>query len=228
MLIGTDFAWGHIGKTAGDATVQLFRKVAPDLVEFAHERTEPSKHQPFPAAPLPVLMKDVLILNTRRLPSWMLSLAQHRARFGTAEDPTPQPLPPASELAESKEADQTLDLFTANGRIRIDRWFRVEHLREDFLDFVAERRTLTDEERSEARTMTTKPANKYDHDIRTVFEDDHVRRLYANNPGWAEVERRVYGYLPYQRLRGVVAARAPFGPPRPALGRGGFRRSVAR
>lgn len=45
MVIGETFAWGHMGKTGGDAT-WLFHCVS-DLVEFAHPTEDPRKHEPF-------------------------------------------------------------------------------------------------------------------------------------------------------------------------------------
>ncbi len=215
MIIGKDFAWGHLGKTAGDATYQLFQRVAPDLVEFAHQPTERAKHQPFADASMEVLMKETLVLNIRRLPAWVLSNAQHRARSGTAADPAPQPLPPSSVLAESREADRGLGQFTANGRIRIDRWLRVEHLREDFLDFVAERRSITDAEARIARRLETKPPGRYDHDLRKTFTDRQIRNLYLENPAWAQAELKAYGHLPFQPLRRYVVVHNPLGGPRP-------------
>jgi hypothetical protein len=221
MIIGRDFAWGHLGKTAGDATYLLFKEVAPDLIEFAHEPTDRAKHQPFSNAGAAVLLKETLVLNIRRLATWTLSSAQHRARHGTAADPTPQPVPPSAILAGSDEADRALGMFTGAGRIRIDRWLRSENLREDFIEFVSDRRTVTPRERELARSLMTKPPGPYDHDLSRTFTNQQIRSLYANNPLWANAELQAFGFLPFQAIRRFVVVHRPGGAPHPARHRPG-------
>ena len=50
MVIGERFAWGHLQKTGGDATWELFR-LFPDLVVFADPRNIEAKHASSPSAP---------------------------------------------------------------------------------------------------------------------------------------------------------------------------------
>ena len=46
MVIGAGFAWAHLPKTGGDATLAMFR-VFPDLVEFADPDDSNDKHAQF-------------------------------------------------------------------------------------------------------------------------------------------------------------------------------------
>jgi hypothetical protein len=184
-----------MGKTAGDATLALF-EVVSDLVLFRHDRTERKKHMTFFEFGDEALRKPLKVLNIRRLPSWQLSIAHHRVREGTAADPTPWPLPSANEMASSIEADAMLLSFTNQGDIEIDRWLRAEYLRSDFVRFIRELRPLTDNERQQIRSVTTKPVSPYDHDFTNWFTNDQLTLLYENNPHWAAVEGAIYGDLP--------------------------------
>jgi hypothetical protein len=195
MVIGETFAWAHMGKTAGDATLALFETVS-DLVVFRHERTDRGKHVTFSGFGDEALNKPMKLLNIRRLPSWQLSIAHHRVREGTAADPTPWPLPTADEMASSHEADAMLLSFTKNGELDIHQWLRAESLRSDFAEFVQELRPLTDAERQQIMTVTTKPVSPYNHDYTNWFTNDQLTLLYENNPYWAAVEWQVYGGLP--------------------------------
>ena len=88
-----------------------------------------------------------------------------------------------------------LSAFTNNGRVRIDRWLRVERLADDFATFVSELRELTDEEQRRIARFERVNVLDYDHDILDWFTPRQIRRMYEHNPLWAAVEERVYGDL---------------------------------
>lgn len=194
MIIGEDWVWAHIGKTGGDATLQLF-EVVPDLIVHADDRTERRKHHTFKERGDEALSKTLKVVNVRRLPSWQLSIVQHRARHGTAKNPEPMPIPDPEEVASSGEGDWTLNQYTDHGNIEIGRWLRMENLRDDFIDFVSGLRELTDSEIEEIRTRSTKPRGKYDHNVASFFTPEQVEQLYESNPFWRQVEESVYGDL---------------------------------
>lgn len=195
MIIGERFAWGHIARTGGDATWQLFTQVVPDLVVHADPLQDPRKHDPFDARGGDVTRKPVLAVNIRRLPSRQLSLAYRRYRRGTGRDPAPKPMSTPDEVAGTRQPDALLRKFTSDGRLRIDRWLRMEYLREDFVEFVSTLRPLSREEIDLTRAIVTKPPTPYDHDVTNFFTVDQIRRLYDHNPLWAQAEREVYGGL---------------------------------
>ena len=194
MVIGDRFAWGHLEKTGGDATLQLFEQV-PQLVRFADPVDAHDKHRSFAAREAEVRGK-VLALNLRRLPTWILSKAQHAARHGTHPDYAPWYMASPHEMASSTEPDERLAAFTGGGRFQVDRWLRTEHLAEDFLSFVAElgpvskaqRRAITDLARVHGSAT-----QGYDHRIEHWFTLAQVRAMYERNPVWAALEHRLYG-----------------------------------
>ncbi len=90
MVIGRGFVWGHMPKTAGDATRALFA-LLPHLVEHVDPHTYWKKHDPFSVrereAHVDLSTARRRILNIRRLPAWMWSYAQHeRLHYGLDYD----------------------------------------------------------------------------------------------------------------------------------------------
>ena len=161
MVIGRDFAWAHLPKTGGDATLAMFR-LFPDLIEFADPDDTNDKHAQFHARAQQIRGK-LLVMNFRRLPSWVLSRAQHVARRGLYPDYQPQPMGTADELAESSFPDSRIVLYTGEGRFHPDRWLRMETLAEDFLDFISDFRALSDDERERVRAIGAVNQAEYDH-----------------------------------------------------------------
>jgi hypothetical protein len=190
MVIGERFAWGHLQKTAGDATLALF-ELFPDLIGYADPRNVEEKHAPFATRAADVDGK-LLAANIRRLPDWTLSWAQHRARYAKRPNGRPVAMNSPHQMAEVPRADKRLSILTGDGRYKVDRWIRMENLVEDFSEFISEFTNLTDDDRD--RIWKTPPINTldYDHDIRHWFTPAQVRRLYRNNPLWASVEERIY------------------------------------
>ena len=106
MVIGETFAWGHLQKTGGDATWELFR-LFPQLVEFADPRNIEDKHASFAERAEQVRGK-LLVSNIRRLPTWTLSWAQHRARLSRRPDGRPVPMNSPHQMVEIPRADMRL------------------------------------------------------------------------------------------------------------------------
>ena len=190
MIIGERFAWGHLGKTGGDATLALFR-IFPELIEHADARTANAKHAKFREREEQVRGK-LLVLNMRRLPAWILSFAQHRARRGLHPDFTPLPMWTADEMAESSVADAELKAFTDDGRFNIDVWLRTEYLRWDVLSFVSTIATITERQLEQVLELPPINATEYEHDIERWFTASQLERMYARNPVWAALEAQLY------------------------------------
>jgi hypothetical protein len=191
MVVGKTFAWGHMGKTGGDATFALFQCV-PDLIEWAHPITDPDKHRNFESLGV---VRDTYALNIRRLPSLVLSYVHHAKRYGLdATLPKGTRLSP-DEASRFDRPERMIRNHTARGRITIDRWLRMESLREDFLDLAWTLRPLSGDEEAAIRHVATKPPMDYDHDVFAFFSADQIDSLYRSNPTWAHFEREVYGSL---------------------------------
>jgi hypothetical protein len=189
VIIGQAFAWAHIPKAAGDMTASLFG-IFPEIIEYADALNGNDKHAKFHERQVE---GKLLALNIRRLPSWILSSAQHKATRGLYPDYKPLPMESPRAMSESMVADQRLALFTDGGRLKIDRWLRVEYLTDDFLDFVG-RFTNVDPER-EATVCSFPRINtgNYDREVGNWFTPEQIDRMYARNPAWAVIEQRVYG-----------------------------------
>jgi hypothetical protein len=180
-------------KTAGDATCTMFLSV-PGLVEFADPLDSEDKHMPFFGREAEVQGK-LLAMNIRRLPAWVISGAQHKARHGVYPDYAPTPLPSPDELSRSHEADDLLRWMTDHGRFKVGRWLRAEGLQDDVIDFLAEIGALSDQARAAVSAVGRVNVGAYDPALGELTREQ-VARLYRLNPDWAEVERRVYGELP--------------------------------
>jgi hypothetical protein len=195
VIVGRDFAWGHMGKTGGDAIWAMFRCV-PDLIEFAHAPTDPEKHRTFRKMGV---TDRPLVLNLRRLPSLVLSYVHHARNYGLdATLPKGTVLTPA-DAAVFPRPERMINNHTDRGRLPIARWLRMENLREDFLDWVSTLRPLTDDEVRAIRTVPTKPPMPYDHDPEAFFSAEQIETLYRVSPTWARYELEVYGDLPVAR-----------------------------
>jgi hypothetical protein len=194
MVIGRRFAWAHLPKTAGDATTAMLLAV-PGLVEFADPPASNDKHLPFWGREADVEGK-LLAMNIRRLPAWVLSGAQHKARHGVHPDYEPTPLESSDEMTSRTDADDLLRWMTDHGRFRIEHWLRTEHLEEDVLSLLDALGELTPAAEAAVRAVGRVNQGGYDHSLAEGFSPDQVARLYALNPTWASIERRVYGSVP--------------------------------
>ena len=190
MVIGKDFAWAHLPKTGGDATLSMFRML-PDLVEFADPDDSNDKHAHFHARAQRVRGK-ILVMNFRRLPAWALSRAQHVARRGKYPEYEPIPMPSADELAASSFPDSRLMVHTSDGWFWPDHWLRMENLADDFLNFVSELRDVSEPEREQVRALGPVNSAEYDRELANWFTPEQVQRMYVNNPSWATLEQELY------------------------------------
>jgi hypothetical protein len=193
VVIGAGFAWAHLPKTGGDATLAMFG-LFPDLVEFADPHDTNDKHASFRDRAAEIRGK-LLVMNIRRLPAWILSRAQHVSRRGIHPDYEPIPMATPDELANSPFPDSRLMLYTDEGRFWPDRWLRMESLAGDFADFVSSMREVSDTERGRVEGLGPVNSAEYDHELEGWFTAEQIRRMYLNNPSWATLEQEQYGSL---------------------------------
>jgi hypothetical protein len=190
MIIGKRFAWAHLPKAGGTAT-QAMLEAVPGLVEYADPTDSNDKHDAFWVKEDRAAGK-LLTMNIRRLPSWILSAANHRATSGLWPDFEPLPMPSAEWMAENRAPDDMLRWMTDGPRLTVDRWLRTEHLQDDVLALLAEIGELTAGAR---RAVCSVPwiGRAYDHDVSAAFTREQVVRMYEVNPGWAAAECDAYG-----------------------------------
>jgi SAM-dependent methyltransferase len=190
MLITKHFAWAHLPKAAGDATQQMFAAV-PGLIEWADSQDSNDKHDPFWRHEEAVTGK-LLVMNVRRLPSWILSSAHHKAVSGVWPDYEPLPMPTVEEMVENTGPDDMLRYMTDGARFPVQRWLRKENLGADVTALLDELGLLTEEAKTGIAAVPYR-AKGYDHNVAAAFTAAQIQRMYTLNPAWAEVERRVYG-----------------------------------
>jgi hypothetical protein len=196
VVITDQFVWAHLPKTGGDATHEMLCAAIPDLVRFADPLDSNDKHMPF-FGRKDELAGKLLVMNIRRLPAWMLSGANHKARYGEYPDYTAQPLQTPEQMANSADAEGLLRWMTDHGRFKVDRWLRAEALADDLLALLAELGIGGPEVREAVLGVGRVNEGAYDHDAVGRFSAEQIRRLYELNPTWAAIERRVYGELAY-------------------------------
>jgi hypothetical protein len=71
----------------------------------------------------------------------------------------------------------------------------MEHLAEDFLDFISELTDVGEERTRKVNEVRVINSLDYDHDVRHWFSDDQIKRMYEVNPVWRAVEEQTYGDL---------------------------------
>jgi hypothetical protein len=186
MIIAPGLAIGHIGKTAGDAVKRLVSALElPDvtLVPIA----SPLKHTPFQHWRGDLSGRD-LVLTIRRLPAFVLSQFQHRRRDGRLLE-----RPSGACMCRDYLADFYLRLYTDEGRLPIAAWLRSEMIRSDLTALLRRYYTLSEAQLQILDAGVTKPQMQYNHDLAKWFSRGQLQTLYAGNPLWTEIERRVYG-----------------------------------
>ena len=193
MVIGERFAWVHMPKTGGDATYQMFAAV-PGLIRFSDPLDSNEKHAAFWERESEVAGKQ-LVMNIRRLPTWALSAAHHKATVGVHPEFEPIPLGSVDEMVESTDPDDMLRWLTDGGRFAVDRWLRTEFLEQDVAGLLDDLGVLTDEVRGRIDAVSRVNEQSYERDLERRFSGAQLRRLYDRNPGWAAVERRAYSDL---------------------------------
>jgi hypothetical protein len=187
MVVGTSFAWAHLGKTGGDTTLRLFQ-LFPELVEYADSSSDPGKHATFIQRPERVAGK-ARALNIRRLPSWVLAFSIHKALRGTPRYER-GPMDSPHQMARTQDPDRYLERFLQGGAIA--HWIRVEHLKEDFLSFISRHGNVSDDQRVAVEQLTPANTATYDRDLSHWFSKGQIAQMYENNPLWAKIEQHVY------------------------------------
>ena len=211
MVIGERFAWGHLGKTGGDSTLEMFRVVG-NVILYADPQESPEKHDTFvqkeKKTGLDLTNGKERILNIRRLPSWVMS-------FVTFQNQNYQ-VPINKELilkgriwneARSWLKEGTPSYVMAFFELWIDdflrsyesdkvtHWLRVERLAEDFIRVISNFTVIGEDQKARIRQIRRNVNDKYDRRIEAWFSPEELTGLYEHCPLWASVEKKVYGNL---------------------------------
>lgn len=197
MIIGPDFLWLHFPKCGGVAAESALKTLLAGRpgIQFDeidnisgvwHDTTEQRQARD------PSFSPDGkrIVCGTRRLPSWVLSLAHFEIDRGEK--------PPTREMllrgqvfgggGRPVKADAMLALFTQRP---VHSWIRTEHMADDLarafdLEGVAIKRE--------------NEGIKYVRHMPFWFSAEEMAGLYDANPLWRDLERRVYGDTLAERL----------------------------
>ena len=189
MVITERFAWAHLPKTAGDATAQMFAAV-PGLVLYQAPLDSNEKHDGF-WVHADAIEGKLRVMNIRRLPSWILSIAHHKAISGIHPDYEPLPMASIEEMAEDTDPDNVLR-WTTGPDHPVERWLRAENIAADVEQLLLD---VGVGARKARRAVSSVPwvGNTYEHDISQIFTAEQINGMYERNPDWAAAEREAYG-----------------------------------
>ena len=136
----------------------------------------------------------VVISGVRRLPWWILSRVHYEAAR------PPHRCASRAMICRGEYYEQGGQVNNADAHVErlgshpVDRWVRLEHLADDFVDHFEE--LLGPRVRSVAHKLkkVVNPTTlDYVKSLEFYFTADELAGLYAANPKWAAMEARVYG-----------------------------------
>jgi hypothetical protein len=190
VVITERMVWAHMPKAAGTATQEMLTAV-PGLVLFQAPIDSNDKHDTFWAHGEAIEGK-LRAMNIRRLASWVLSTAHHKAVSGVWPEFEPLPMPTVEEMVESSGPDDVLRWMTDG--VAVDRWLRMESLSDDVEALLIELGTPESVARSAVRAVPW-VGKKYDHEVTNTFTEKQIATMYERNPVWAAAEDDAYGGL---------------------------------
>ena len=206
MVVSERFVWLHIPKTAGDATLLMFRALE-HAWRVIDPHTDPRKHSTLAEARarVPGLDDLAVIANLRRLPEVALSYFHHMQRNGANER-----FANGRSFGEMTFRDyarwviehpdtQTYDWILNHmlGDRDADQWLQVSRLPESFVEVIGRHVPISDEARARIGTLAANRGT-YEKGLARWYEPGELAQLYANCPRWAETERKVYGDILYE------------------------------
>lgn len=188
MITTPYFTIGHIGKTGGDAIKQICAAVFEAGLESNYSIDTifgNFKHRKFTGN------EKIRILSFRRLPSFILSIAQHDHNLEGRELWTPE------FCSTLKNGDNFFNKMTSDCSMKIHDWIRCESLRDDLskILFRYYGDAFIDNFIKIVRNTPTKPSMYYNRNVKEFFTPEQLIELYKNNPIWTEIELQLYGNL---------------------------------
>lgn len=196
MIIGRNFAIGHIPKTGGDAIHTWVRAMNDEYLIVDDVAPGQGKHDTFVYRP-ETRGKQFYVLGIARLPIWTLSLMHEDSRkTGPAADWGHQ-RPEDMRLPSGAFRQPYGDWHLARMRqgVQITHWLRSgPQLLDDLIACLCDvYRQLRQDEIDRMRQVAVKPPRSYDHDLRATWTREERETLYRLNPQWAAIEALAYG-----------------------------------
>lgn len=189
----------HFPKTGGHTVAEAIRAAAAGREDVVFDRADDLRTHDSVADRLVTERSfdpkgKVVISGVRRLPWWILS----RVHYEAARPPhrcASRAMICKGEYFEQDGQVNHADAHVARlGSHPVDRWVRLEHLADDFVDHFEE--LLGPRVRSVAHKLkkVVNPTTlDYVKSLGFYFTAEELAGLYAANPRWAAMETRVYG-----------------------------------
>ncbi len=210
MVIGKYFAWAHFGKTGGDSVHEMFRVISEHVI-YSDKINMPEKHLNFnkneERLGYDITHSRKRIMNLRRLPSWILSFANHKYRSLSVPIIKESHLRGTvlferggddflgkSDIPDFREVkiDKMLEDFMCS---RIDYWLRTEYLADDFINVMSKFVPISSFQKRKIRKIKINVNQDYNKDILANFSINELDLIYKNCPFWASIEKKVYGNI---------------------------------
>ncbi len=204
MVICNEFIWLHIPKTAGDATLAMFKLLDHEWAVI-DPNTDPEKHGTLADAHARVRESAQLpvIANLRRLPELVLSyffhMQRHRADevFANGRSFGQMDFGEFSrylvEHPETHSYDNVIEGFV--GDRAVDHWIRVSDLSASFVEIIG---SIISLDETVCEQLLSVRANVGTYDKRSItdwYSREDIEALYRNAPRWREAELKTYGDL---------------------------------
>jgi hypothetical protein len=192
MVVSETFVWLHFPKCAGtetEAALRLspspmtFDELDPKNIIWHQNVTARERHDPT----FQVGGRHV-ICNFRRLATWIGS----RTNFARLQRPDLEPtrsMMVQGEFYEANGSTRSADAYVQLYSPGVTRWIRTENFDSDFAHAFGDLIELPP-------AWAFQKRNSYQYE-RPSFTSDELRQLYGSNPGWAALERELYGSLPF-------------------------------
>lgn len=199
MIIGPDFVWLHFPKCAGTACQAALRILLAGRPDIHFDELNPSNviwHEPVFVRQQRDPTLDVshrrIICNFRRLPSWLLSRVHYEVSRSARRAPTRAMLLKGCFYEQDGLINTPDKYLVYRTKPRVDTWVRTEHLAEDLSAAFGLEKHLVEQ----TLTTSNETVIPYVKSLAFWFSDEELCSLYAANPVWAELEKKVYGSLP--------------------------------
>jgi len=203
MVISEKFVWLHLGKTGGDFTHYIFRTYFKSHLLHIDSIYDPNKHLGLANANIQypqynILEKD-LILNFRKLSSWIISNNRHKIRLkNIKEEKTIQQIIDWSNIG-MVYINERQDINNLNSWTKPDdvlHWYiqdkypkffiRTEYLVEDFNKIISQYIPNI------KINNDIKPINVNKDTVNFCIKKQNIETIYSANPIWAALENKLY------------------------------------
>jgi len=208
MIVSDKFVWCHIGKAAGTTTSCMFY-IIKDAIDHNIDMNEQGflkhdsikkrvtfyndKKSKYTEEYLNTLDK---ILNIRRLPNYIMSIANHGNKYHNFDINKKLLLNGYYNNHKNSHVDEILKFYIEDKEPTY--WLRTENINKDFINVIKNYYNLNCNVIKRLLKIKRNVNKDYNKDIFNYFTSNEIMQLYRNAPLWSYYERKVYGNLLYE------------------------------